>query len=99
MRAVDVGLSLRQHDLMLIGTVRTLTPHGPSVHHIAPAIVIPKRCGVDITLSPDHTDGFLPLAGRILRLHHIHTEVGITLVGVDYRIGIGTVAIIRAPHL
>jgi hypothetical protein len=45
-------------------------------------VFIPKWTGIDISLTLNHTDGSLPLASRILRLHHIHAKVRIAPVDI-----------------
>ena len=154
MRAVDVGLSLCQYNLMFIRPIRRFRAHGqlearghtacrthdpvpavtlielrtlagtvlravaiehdhrlsdsllaicrhfpdrqhtgefrarisPAVHQIAPSVVIPKGCRIDIALALDHADRLFPLTGRILGLHHIDTIVRVTPIDIVFAV-------------
>ena len=68
---------------------------GPPVDKVAPSVVIPKRCSVDIAFTTDDTDGFLPFPLRVLCFHHIHAEVRVTPIDVIPSV---MIADRRRPH-
>ena len=55
---------------------------GPAIHEIAPPVIIPKRCRIDIPLSPDDTNRILPFTGRVFGLYHIHAIVRIAPIDI-----------------